>query len=63
MKTLIIVLSAFFAFNSAVTAQTATKKEEQKTIYVCPTHPDKTNSSSGKCPQCGMDIGKSHRKN
>ena len=58
MKTLIIVLSAFFAFISAVTAQTVTKKEEQKTIYVCPTHPDKTNSSSGKCPQCGMDMVK-----
>ena len=58
MKTLIIVLSAFFAFNSAVTAQTVTKKEEQKTIYVCPTHPDKTNSSSGKCPECGMDMVK-----
>ena len=58
MKTLIIVLSAFFAFNSAVTAQTVTKKEEQKTIYVCPAHPDKTNSSSGKCPECGMDMVK-----
>jgi hypothetical protein len=32
MKTIIIVLSAFFAFNSTVIAQTATKNDEQKII-------------------------------
>jgi len=62
MKTLIILLSAFFAFNSAVTAQTAPKKDEQKTIYVCPTHPDETNSSAGKCPECGMELIKTTEK-
>lgn len=58
MKTIIIVLSAFFAFNSTVIAQTATKKESPETIYVCPTHPDETNPSSGKCQKCGMVLTK-----
>lgn len=58
MKTIIIVLSAFFAFNSTVKAQTVTKKEEQKVIYICPTHPDEMNSNSGKCPKCGMELKK-----
>lgn len=58
MKTIIIVLTAFFAFSSTVIAQTATKKDEQKTIYVCPSHPDEMNTSSGKCPVCGMELTK-----
>lgn len=56
MKTIIIVLSAFFTFNSTVIAQTATKKEKQTTIYICPTHSDEMNSSSGKHPKCGTEM-------
>lgn len=62
MKNLIIVLSALFAFGTTAIAQTAIKNEEQKTIYVCPSHPDQTNSSSGKCPKCGMDLIKTTEK-
>lgn len=62
MKNLIIVLSAFFAFTTVATAQDATKKEEQKTIYVCPMHPQEVSSISGKCPACGMDLVKTTEK-
>lgn len=62
MKNLIIVLSAFFAFGTIASAQNATKKEEQKIVYVCPMHPDETNPSSGKCPKCGMDLVKNIEK-
>jgi hypothetical protein len=58
MKKLIIVLSVFLATITVASAQTATKKTEQKTIYICPTHPDKMNSSSGKCAECGMELKK-----
>jgi hypothetical protein len=25
-------------------------------LYVCPMHPEVRQSSSGKCPNCGMDL-------
>ena len=56
LQTIIIVLSAFFAFSSTVIAQKATKNNEQKVIYTCPSHPDEMNPTSGKCPKCGMDM-------
>ncbi|MDR6844111.1 heavy metal-binding domain-containing protein [Flavobacterium granuli] len=59
MKTLIIVLTAFFALGSAVSAQTtatAPKKEVQKTTYSCPMHPKEISDKKGKCSKCGMDL-------
>lgn len=58
MKTTIIVLSAFFAFSPIGIAQTVTEKDGQEIIYVCPSHPDEMNPSSGKCPKCGMVLTK-----
>lgn len=58
MKNLIIVLSVFLTAITVVSAQSTTKKEEPKTIYVCPSHPDKVNPNSGKCPACGMEMKK-----
>lgn len=58
MKKLVIVLSVFLAAITSASAQTTTKKEDPKTIYICPTHPNKMNSSSGKCPKCGMELTK-----
>ena len=54
MKNLIIILSVFLSAITSLTAQTDTKKESPETIYVCPTHPDETNPSSGKCQKCGI---------
>ncbi|TGD59250.1 heavy metal-binding domain-containing protein [Flavobacterium humi] len=62
MKAILIILSAFFAFNLTVTAQTAAKNEEQKIVYICPSHPDQMNSSSGLCPKCGMKLTKTTEK-
>ncbi|WP_281636348.1 heavy metal-binding domain-containing protein [Flavobacterium marginilacus] len=58
MKTLIIVLTAFFAMGTAVSAQTAAppKKEVQKTMFTCPMHPKEMSDKKGKCSKCGMDL-------
>jgi hypothetical protein len=59
MKTLMIVLTAFFALGSAVSAQTKTatpKKEVQKTMYSCPMHPKEMSDKKGKCNKCGMEL-------
>ena len=58
MKNIIIVLSVFLTAITSLSAQTANKKESPETIYVCPTHPDEANPSSGKCPKCGMELKK-----
>lgn len=58
MKNLIIVLSVFLTAITSISAQTTTKKESPETIYICPSHPDKMNPSSGKCPICGMELKK-----
>lgn len=61
MKTLIIVLTAFFAISTTVSAQTVTttsKKEVQKTMYACPMHPKEMNMKKGKCSKCGMEMVK-----
>ena len=62
MKNLIIVLSVFLTVITVASAQTATKKESPETIYICPTHPNEMNSSSGKCPKCGMEMIKTIEK-
>jgi transcription initiation factor IIE alpha subunit len=59
MKTLIIVLTAFFSFGATVSAQTDSttpKKEVQKTMYTCPMHPKEMSDKKGKCSKCGMDL-------
>ena len=59
MKTLIIVLTAFFAIGTTVSARTASttpKKEVQKTMYTCPMHPKEMSDKKGKCSKCGMDM-------
>jgi transcription initiation factor IIE alpha subunit len=59
MKTLMIALTAFFAFGSAVSAQTTAtvrKNEVQKTVYSCPMHPKVVSDKKGKCSKCGMDL-------
>lgn len=59
MKTLIIVLTAFFALGTAVSAQTTEatpKKEVQKTMYTCPMHPKVMSDKKGKCSKCGMEL-------
>ena len=62
MKNLIIVLSVFLTVITVASAQTTTKKESPETIYICPTHPGEMNSSSGKCPKCGMELVKKGTK-
>jgi transcription initiation factor IIE alpha subunit len=62
MKTLLIVLTAFFAIGSTVSAQTTTatpKKEVQKTMFTCPMHPKEMSDKKGQCSKCGMDLVKS----
>jgi hypothetical protein len=59
MKTLIIVLTAFFAIGTTVSAQKATstpQKEVQKTMYTCPMHPKVMSDKKGECPKCGMEL-------
>jgi hypothetical protein len=59
MKTLIIILTAFFAFGTTASAQTDSttpKKEVQKTMYTCPMHPKEMSDKKGKCSKCGMDL-------
>lgn len=59
MKTLLIVLTVFFAFGTAVSAQTTTataKKEVQKTMYTCPMHPKEISEKKEQCSKCGMDL-------
>jgi hypothetical protein len=61
MKTVIIVLTAFFAISTSVIAQTDTesvKKEAQKTTYTCPLHPDEVSLVEGSCSKCGMKMVK-----
>jgi hypothetical protein len=61
MKTVIIVLGAFFAFSTAVTAQVTTKpaeEEAQKTTYSCPMHPEEVSLIEGGCSKCGMKMVK-----
>jgi rRNA maturation protein Nop10 len=58
MKTLIVVLTVFFAMGNAK-AQTAVaipKKEIQKTVYTCLMHPKEISDKKGKCSKCGMDL-------
>lgn len=65
MKTLFIVLAAFFAMGTTVSAQKATvapKKEVQKTMYTCPMHPNEMSEKKGKCSKCGMDLVVSKEK-
>jgi hypothetical protein len=56
MKNLIIVLSVCLTAITSVSAQTAIKKEAQKTMYACPMHPDEASFKKGKCSKCGMDM-------
>ena len=59
MKTLLIVLTAFFALGTSISAQTKTtapKKEVQKIVYACPMHPKEISDKKGKCSKCGMDL-------
>jgi rubrerythrin len=59
MKTLIIVLTAFFAIGTTASAQKATstaQKEIQKTMYTCSMHPKVMSDKKGECPKCGMDL-------
>lgn len=59
MKTLFILLAAFFAIGTAVSAQTTTstiKKEVQTTTYTCPMHPKEISNEKGKCSKCGMKL-------
>jgi YHS domain-containing protein len=32
------------------------KKEEVKTVYTCPMHPDVKSDKPGKCPKCNMEL-------
>jgi ribosomal protein S27AE len=59
MKTLIIVLTTFFAIGTTASSQTnitTPKKEVQKTMYTCPMHPKVMSDKKGECPKCGMDL-------
>ena len=58
MKNLIIVLSVFLTVITSVSAQTDTKKEEQKTIFNCPMHPNEASFKKGECSKCGMKMVK-----
>ena len=58
MKNLIIVLSVFLTAITSISAQTATKKEAQKTMYVCPMHPKEMSAKEGECSKCGMKLVK-----
>jgi len=59
MKTVFIVLAAFFAIGKTVSAQKATstsQKEVQKTMYTCPMHPKEMSDKKGTCSKCGMEL-------
>lgn len=56
MKTIFILLTAFFAIGTTVSAQTKTKKEIQTTTYTCPMHPKEVSAEKGKCSKCGMKL-------
>lgn len=61
MKTLIIILLAFLAITTTVSAQTATmpsKKEVKKTMYACSMHPKEMSTEEGKCSKCGTEMVK-----
>lgn len=58
MKNLIIVLSVFLTVITVASAQTATKKEETKTTYTCPMHPNEVSFKKGECSKCGMKLVK-----
>jgi transcription initiation factor IIE alpha subunit len=58
MKNLIIALSVFFTAITSLSAQTATKKEVQKTMYVCPMHPNEVSTKEGRCSKCEMKMVK-----
>ena len=61
MKNLIIALSLFFVANTTVLAQDkkeTSKKEVQKTMYVCPMHPNEVSTTEGGCSKCGMKMVK-----
>ena len=61
MKNLIIALSLFFVANTTVFAQEkkeTSKKEAQKTMYVCPIHPKEVSTTEGGCSKCGMKMVK-----
>lgn len=58
MKNLIIVLSVFLTVITVASAQTATKKEETKTTYTCPMHPEVVSMKEGECSKCGMKLVK-----
>lgn len=64
MKTLIMVLTVFFAMGNAVAQTTvaASKKEVQKTMYTCSMHPKVMSEEKGKCPKCGVDLVASKEK-
>lgn len=58
MKKVIIVLSVFLTVISVVSAQTATKKEGNKTTFACPMHLEVVSVEKGKCSKCGMKLVK-----
>jgi len=58
MKNLIIVLSVFLTVITVASAQTATKKEDPKTMYACPMHPDEASFKKGECGKCEMKMVK-----
>jgi hypothetical protein len=59
MKTLIIVLSLFFAVStSAQTSTKPSKGQTQKTTYACPMHPKVTGKQGDSCSKCGMALTK-----
>jgi len=65
MKTLLILLSAFFAMSLTAAAQNGTKPSKevaQKTIYACPMHPKEMSMKEGNCSKCGMKMVKTTEK-
>ncbi len=62
MKNIIIVLSVFLAVFTVASAQTATKKEVQKTTYACPMHSGEMSMKEGECSKCGMKLVKIEMK-
>ncbi|HEY6162091.1 MAG TPA: heavy metal-binding domain-containing protein [Bacteroidia bacterium] len=57
--TLPALLLLFITFSSCGGKPTENKTKDDPntcTQYACPMHPDKTSTTPGKCPECGMEM-------
>src|SRR3954466_6021066 len=54
VRTLGLVILMMFV--TPVVGNTASFADQQKTVYVCPMHPEVQSSKPGRCPKCEMRL-------